>query len=263
MLGAAARDRLQRRRTARRLSRGRDPAAAAIAQALGYRADPDDRAWFDRIETERTRLERSTAVLRTPLRDYSGDPAHDHVLEDRLGELCRRASKPPDAAAFLFALVRTLRPQRCLELGTALGISASYLAAAVRLNGGGSIVTVEASRARADVARHVLSRLELDDVVESRLGRFQEVVPELVGGTRFGFAFVDGHHEEQATLHYFDLVEPALERPRVVVFDDIAWSEGMRRAWRSLRADARVAVAAEAYGMGICVDRDPAAAAPR
>jgi hypothetical protein len=70
-----------------------------------------------------------------------------------------------------------------------------------------------------------------------------------------GYAFVDGHHDEHATLGYLDLIEPKLLAPRVVVFDDIAWSEGMQRAWATLRADKRVLASHEAFGMGICVYR--------
>lgn len=249
------RSRIRLRRTAARLRAEDDPVLAGIGSALECRPDADEVAWVARIESERTRLESSREILQTPLFDYSLDPDHEHVFEDELGDLCRRASKPRQAALVLFGLLRELRPERCLELGTALGISASYQGAALRLNGRGRLMTVDASAARVDVARGVFSRLELDDVVDSHLGRFQDVVPDLLREGGIGYAFVDGHHDEQATLDYLELIHPALTEPRVVVFDDIAWSDGMARAWAALRGDARVAAAVEAHGMGICVYR--------
>lgn len=247
-------NRLRTRRSARR-SLADDPRLAPIAEAFTHRLSSGERSWTRRIERERKRLEASDVLLRTPEREYSLDPAHEHVFEERLGELCLGSSKPPDAARFLFALLRQLRPVRALELGTALGISAAYQGAALHLNGGGArLVTVEASAARMDVAREVLTRLELDEVVDTRLGRFQEVIPEVLREP-VGFAFVDGHHDEHATLGYASLIQPALVPPGVIVFDDIAWSEGMKRAWAALRADAAVIASAEVLGMGVCTYR--------
>ena len=247
--------RLRTRRLARRLRSARDPVLEAIGTALEYRPSAAEAEWIARIEAERSRLEGSDEVLRTPLYDYSLDPAHEHVFEDRVGDLCRRASKPADAALVLFALLRLLRPERALELGTALGISGAYHGAALELNGGGTLTTIDASKARVEVARGVLARLSLDGAVDSRLGRFQDVVPDVLSEGPVGYAFIDGHHDEHATLEYLDLVHPHLTAPAVVVFDDIAWSEGMERAWAALRADDRAEAAVEVLGMGICVYR--------
>ena len=237
-----------------RLRRADDPVLAAIGEALGREPSADERGWFERIEAERERLAQSDSVLRTPLRDYSHDDSHDHVFEDRVGELVLRASKPADAAAFLFALLRQLRPDRVVELGTALGISASYQGAALKLNGAGSLTTIDASAERMAVARDVVDRLELVDVIDTRLGRFQDVLPAVLTEP-VGVAFVDGQHEEAATLEYLELIHPALEFPGIVVFDDIAWSDGMKRAWERLRRDTRLSGAIELFGMGVCVYR--------
>lgn len=244
---------------ARRLRGSDDPVLAAVGEALRHRLTAEERAWTDRVERERERLAESDAVLRTPLRDYSLDDSHSHVFEDRLGELVLRASKAPEAARFLFALVRRLRPDRVLELGTALGVSAAYQGAALSLNGVGSMVTIDASAARMEVAREVLSRLALGDVVEARLGRFAAELPSVLSEP-VGYAFVDGHHDEQATLEYLELIHPALEFPGIVVFDDIGWSDGMERAWKKLRSDSRLAGSAEVLGMGVCVYHPPSRA---
>jgi predicted O-methyltransferase YrrM len=240
---------------ARRLRRSDNRVLAAVGDALRASISPDERSWIDRIEAERARLVSSSQVVRTPLRDYSLDPAHEHVFEDRLGDLVVRGSKPRDAATFLFSLLRRVRPRRVLELGTSLGISAAYQGAALRLNEVGSMITVDASAERMAVAREVLARLELDRVVETRLGRFDDVLPELLASEPVGYAFVDGNHTEEATLSYLEQIHTALEPPGVVVFDDITWSDGMKRAWSRLRDDSRLAGHAEVHGMGVCVYR--------
>ena len=99
-----------------------------------------------------------------------------------------------------------------------------------------------------------VDRLSLSDVVESRRAAFRDEAPDVLRGG-VGYAFIDGHHEEQATLDYLDLVEPELVPPGVVVFDDVTWSDGMARAWAKLHEDERVLAYREMFGMGACVYR--------
>ena len=119
-------------------------------------------------------------------------------------------------------------------MGTCVGVSAAYIASALKLNDHGRLITLEGSPALADIARDTLQRLDLDRV-EDRTGRFSETLdPALKAMTPVDFAFIDGHHDEVATLNYLEQIKPYLADGAVVVFDDIAWSDGMRRAWRQI-----------------------------
>jgi predicted O-methyltransferase YrrM len=44
---------------------------------------------------------------------------------------------------------------------------------------------------------------------------------------RLDFAFIDGHHDERATVAYFQQMKPSLSPGAVVLFYDIKWSSGM------------------------------------
>jgi hypothetical protein len=61
------------------------------------------------------------------------------VVTRTVGEVSKGASKPYFWSLLLFKLIRKFRPSICLELGTCLGISASFQAAALKLNGIGKI----------------------------------------------------------------------------------------------------------------------------
>jgi predicted O-methyltransferase YrrM len=114
-------------------------------------------------------------------------------------------------------------------------------------------VTLEASRARLDVALEGLARLALTRV-DGRHGRFQEtLMPTLASLDVVDYAFVDGHHDEQATLDYWEQIAPRLADPAIVVFDDIAWSPGMASAWHTLTADSRVKLAVDLETVGFCL----------
>jgi len=246
---------LHRRRLARGLARvagSDDPIGLRIADALraalGHRLEPPELEWVERIEALRRALESSTEELVEITAE--GQPSKRGVAE-----LTRIGSVSPQWALVLFMLVRRLEPASCLELGTCLGISAAYQGAALELNGSGRLVTLEAGHARAAVAERKLTGLGVHRVTV-RVGRFQDTLESTLREfAPIEYAFVDGHHERDATIRYFaHLVSHAVE-DAVLVFDDITWSQGMRDAWATIRMDRRVKLWTEATRFGICVVR--------
>jgi predicted O-methyltransferase YrrM len=205
---------------------------------------PEEAAYIDRIEAERAALERSTAEAllvdygaRSPDSPLSAEEMAAGIEVRRvMGEVCRTSSKPPEDARFLFDVIRERRPGTCLELGTCIGISAAYEAAALELNDYGFLYTIEGAEPLAVEARALLRRLRLEQRVDVRVGRFADVLPDLLESNVFDYVFVDGHHDEHATIEYFELILPRTRSGATMVFDDIDWSEGMRRAWRAIRS---------------------------
>jgi predicted O-methyltransferase YrrM len=137
-------------------------------------------------------------------------------------------------------------------MGTCVGISAAYQAAALELNGAGKLLTLEGAPAVAALARQNLSQLGLQHRAEVREGRFQDVLAEAAHvRAPLDLVFVDGHHDGDATLAYFKQLQPHLSPGGVIVFDDIAWSPGMRRAWERIAGDEIVSLAADLGEVGL------------
>lgn len=213
---------------------------AAIEDTLSQRLDPEESAWVRRIEALRGRLLESRELV---------DPSQ----AENVGELCKAASKTALWTLLLFELIRHREPTVCLELGTCLGISASYEAAALALGGDGQLITIEGSPARARLAEENLRSLELSNV-EIRTGKFAEVLPGVLERTpRIDFAFIDGHHHEKSTEDYFERLIPHLSPGAVVVFDDISWSPGMARAWGRIRTRQQLSASIDLFLLGVCV----------
>jgi predicted O-methyltransferase YrrM len=163
-------------------------------------------------------------------------------------------SKNRHSATFLHLLVREFKPSAALELGTNVGISSAYQAAALKLNGGGRLITLESSPYRLRLAKRLHEELELTDYVEYREGLFGETLGRaLEESGPVDYAFIDGHHRYRPTLDYFEAICSRAKDGAIFVFDDIVWSSGMRRAWGEIKADRRVAVAADFGTMGVCV----------
>jgi predicted O-methyltransferase YrrM len=179
--------------------------------------------------------------------------ATDRLLDDgqTVGQVTRRASKGPRAALMLLSMVRQVHPKSIIEMGTCVGISGSYLAAGLRVNGGdGRLITLEGNPERCAIAIAVFDRLGL--AVDARVGLFSETfVTALHDADPVDLLFIDGHHEEEPTVAYFREALPHMAPGAVVVFDDIGWSDGMRRAWASIGSCPEVALHVNAGGVGI------------
>ena len=103
------------------------------------------------------------------------------------------------------------------------------------------------------LAEGYFSNLGLDNV-EVVVGLFQDTLKSVLEAHQpIEYAFVDGHHQEEATIAYFREVLPFLSERAVVIFDDISWSEGMKRAWSAIKAYESVKICVDLAYVGICI----------
>jgi predicted O-methyltransferase YrrM len=223
-----------------RLAGRRDRASRSLATALRTtalgRVPPQERAWIERIEARRREL---ASVGRAP---------------SYLPVASRWMSVPPAWGVFLMRLLRELCPRSCLELGTGFGISAAYQAAALELNGAGTLTTLEAADQWAGIAQQGLSTMELDARVELELGPIADTLQGVLKRTApVDYALLDAEHTERATVEQFDALVPHLSATAVVVVDDIAWSKEMRSAWRTISRRERISIPLGLRRVGIAV----------
>lgn len=122
----------------------------------------------------------------------------------------------PDAGRLLYALVRAAKPATVVEFGMSLGISALHLAAAVRDNGHGRVITTELSAAKVAAATETFIATGLDDLVTVLAGDALETLPTLEGAV--DFVLLDGWKE--LYLPVLELLEPRLSSGALVVADN-------------------------------------------
>ncbi|ARQ10664.1 O-methyltransferase protein [Rhizobium etli] len=89
-------------------------------------------------------------------------------LYGRLKDLWLPVSR--EAGTMLYMLARSCRAQTIIEFGTSFGISTLHLAAALRDNGGGRLITSEFEPSKVRRARENLTAGGLIDLVEIREG---------------------------------------------------------------------------------------------
>lgn len=171
---------------------------------------------------------------------------------EAISSICKNASTPENLGRLLFKLIAEFKPKCCLELGTSLGISASYQVLALKSNGQGKFVTIEGSQSIAKIAEQTLEELGYFNYA-LHLGKFKDILPDILPtiGT-VDFVFIDGHHDKFATKEYFETIYPYLSEMSIVVFDDIDWSNGMGEFWNEMHHDSRVKFSFDLFRWGVC-----------
>lgn len=122
----------------------------------------------------------------------------------------------PEAGRLLYALVRAARPTTIVEFGMSFGISAIHLAAAVRDNGVGRVVTTELSASKIATAKQTFAETGLDDLITVLDGDALETLKSLDGTV--DFVLLDGWKE--LYLPVVKLLEPQLSPGSLLVADN-------------------------------------------
>lgn len=84
----------------------------------------------------------------------------------------------PDFGAFLYLLARSTGARHVVEFGTSFGISTLFLAAAVRENGGGRIVTTELLPEKGRQAQEHFEEAGYADLIDVRVGDARETLSQ-------------------------------------------------------------------------------------
>ena len=95
----------------------------------------------------------------------------------------------PNQGKLLYLLARMLGAKRILEIGTLAGYSTIWLARG--LARGGRIITLEADEKHAAVARENFRRAKLARVINLRVGKALDTLPEVPKSPRFDLVFID------------------------------------------------------------------------
>lgn len=134
-----------------------------------------------------------------------------------------------------------------VELGTSLGISSAYMAIA---KPDLDITTFEGSDELIIRAKTLHQELQLKNISYIN-GNIDKTLSDFIKQTpRVDFAFIDANHTEEATLRYFNTIKQKVNENSVIVLDDIYWSEGMTRAWDTIKKDSDVTLTIDLYRQG-------------
>lgn len=119
------------------------------------------------------------------------DPILDAVLEASTAAGLPAINVAPNQGKLLYLLARMNGARSILEIGTLGGYSTIWLARA--LPAGGRLITLESDPKHAEVARANIERAGFSDMIDLRVGKALDTLPELVAQSSgpFDLIFID------------------------------------------------------------------------
>ena len=209
---------------------------------------------FKAIENCRTYLLKNNEIL-----SYSDLGAGSNLLSTEtkkvVKDLAKAHLKPARIAQIIHQIVLKYKYKNIIELGTSLGITASYIAAAIKENyplEETNFTTIEGIHDVRKVALKQFETLELLKHVNSIEGSFNEKLDDVLNNYQsIDVFFVDGNHTYEATMDYFNKALQKAHNDSVFIFDDIYWSSGMTKAWEEIKQNNNVYQTVDLFFIGL------------
>lgn len=166
----------------------------------------------------------------------------------KISDITINALKSPKLAQLLYRLAAFAKPKSIVELGTCLGVTTLYLHEAAP---DAKVYTLEGCPETAGVAKEVFKRAGLKDL-KPIIGNFDDTLGNVLNDhEQLDFVYIDGNHQRAATLNYFEQCLPKVHENTMLIFDDIYWSDGMKQAWKQIKANPQVTITVDLFWIGL------------
>jgi len=170
-----------------------------------------------------------------------------------ISKIAKTAGITSKSAELLFRISKYFQPENILEIGTSLGLATSALALG---NKKSEIITLEGCAETSKVAQQQFKKFGLTNI-DPIITKFTDYLnsPNLKSEI-INLIYIDGNHQKEATLQYFDLLLPTITNDSVWIFDDIHWSPDMESAWETIKKNPKVTVTIDTFQWGIVFFRN-------
>jgi predicted O-methyltransferase YrrM len=208
--------------------------------------DVEPKKVYQDIEAQRKQLLNDERII--TITDLGAGSLVGNNRKKKIGDIAKNALKPPKMAQLLYRLAVDLQPRSIIELGTCLGITTLYLQNA---DAKAKVYTLEGCPETAAIARETFTKAGINNV-ELITGNFDDTFSGVIKKLdKLDFVFVDGNHQKEATLKYFEWCLPKVQENTLLIFDDIYWSRGMKEAWNEIKAHPQVTVSIDLFWIGL------------
>jgi predicted O-methyltransferase YrrM len=181
-------------------------AVAEVLKRLHQEAEAADGPLMQTYASEMTNVEQvMRQVVEAETRDLTG------LYRDYADNFL---SVSPEFGRFLYMCARSCKARRIVEFGSSMGVSAIYMAAALRDMGGGRLVGTDLEPSKTERARVNLTAAGLGDLVEFRIGDARETLKSDLGGD-IDMVMLDGAFT--LYLPILKLLEPHLKAGAIII----------------------------------------------
>lgn len=201
---------------------------------------------YDKIEEIRHQLLRDHKEI--DVVDLGAGSKKMKQSQRKISSIAKNSLMPRKQAQLMHRLVMRMKPENVIELGTSLGITTLYLSSA---HTSIPVYTIEGSPAIHHYAMQLFHHHGGENI-RAIEGNFDEqltiVLKQIVHP---GMVIIDGNHQYEPTMRYFNQVAEVQQNDTFIVFDDIHWSEEMEKAWNEIIQDERVSLSIDLFFQGI------------
>ena len=200
---------------------------------------------YELISRYRKTLLKNTSSIE--VKDFGAGSRVFRSTQRRVSDIARTAGISKKRARLLNRMVRYLRIENALEIGTSVGIGSVAMAAENTVR----VTTLEGCPATAEIARENFNAFGFESII-SKVGEFNELLndPDILVSS-YDLIYFDGNHQKQASIDYFETLLPLAHNDSVFIFDDIHWSPEMTEAWEIIKAHPSVKVSIDTFFWGM------------
>ncbi len=205
---------------------------------------------FSTIEKYRKALKHDKRMITVD--DFGAGSMLSGGTKRKVADIAKHSLKKPKYAKLLHRIASYYQCKNIVEMGTSLGTTTAYLAAAPSAQ---QVTTLEGSSAIAGIAMKffVGNQFQKINLIE---GDFGQTIPEVLHSLNtVDLLFIDGNHRKEPTLAYFDAFLKKANDYSIFIFDDIHWSAGMEQAWKKIRDHEAVTMTIDLFFIGIVLFR--------
>ncbi len=219
---------------------------AALSTVINSDFKEEDRQAFQNCEKYRTELLQDETLISYEI--FGSDKTA--MVKD----ICKNAASSENWCEFLYFLSKKTAPSSILEIGTNLGISGCYILESIQNSPKAKLITMEGLPQLCEISANHFATIAPASKYDIREGLFDTTFPQLLKeDVRFELLFIDGNHQKEPTINYFNALKDKVKSPAIFIFDDINWSDEMKEAWERIKNDGDVNFTIDLYKQGIVI----------
>jgi len=202
---------------------------------------------FRSIECYREKLANNTDVISYEIFNSSATR--------QIKDIYKIAASPRIWGELLYVLTKNLKTKKVLEIGTNVGISGTYILNGMKQNNNEfKFITMEGLGQLCLLSEDQFSKLTKRNNFEIISGLYKNTFPNLIKKEiAFDLIFIDGNHQKEPTLLYFDKLKNCCNDKVVFIFDDIYYNIEMTEAWKTIVRDKSINYSIDLYKWGIAI----------
>lgn len=215
-----------------------------VREVLFKRFNPKD---FLKVETYRKKLLKNKG--RINVEDHGAGSVRLKSKQRTISDIAACSSSRKKYGRLLARIVAFYQPKTVIELGTSLGVGASYLL--IYLDKNSVFYTIEGDTGVANLAMGHFQQT-CGDNVQLINSRFDEALPRVLKKLEtVDLVFFDGNHTKEATVRYFEACLAKANNNTIFIFDDIHWSDEMEHAWGYIQKHPKTKVCIDLFQFGV------------